>query len=204
MRRVPDAHFTDRYDRDADPWDLDGRWYERRKRALTMAALPRPRYRSAFEPGCANGLLTAALAARCDAVWAMDVAPAAVAATRRRCGDRDGVHVQVGAVPDVWPDTVPDLVVLSEVGYYLSTSALAELLDRCDSSMVTGGHVVAVHFRPAATEHLRDGDGVHAQLRARRGWQPMAAYIEETFRLDVFTVGTPAPASTEDRSDRRG
>jgi methylase of polypeptide subunit release factors len=99
MRRVPDAHFAARYDHAADPWDLDGRWYEQRKRALTVAALPRPRYRSAFEPGCANGLLTAELATRCDEVRAMDVAPAAVAATKRRCGDHDGVHVRLGRTP---------------------------------------------------------------------------------------------------------
>ncbi len=31
---------------------------ERRKRALTLAVLTRPRYAAIFEPGCANGELS--------------------------------------------------------------------------------------------------------------------------------------------------
>ena len=46
-----------------------------------LAALPRPRFRRAFEPGCATGLLTEALARRCDQVVAWDVAEAAMVHT---------------------------------------------------------------------------------------------------------------------------
>ena len=52
------------------------RWYERRKYAITMAMLPLPRYRHAYEPGCSVGVLTELLAARCDHVTATDVAEA--------------------------------------------------------------------------------------------------------------------------------
>ena len=37
----------------ADPWRA-GSWYERRKRAVVLASLPRERYRRAFEPGCGD------------------------------------------------------------------------------------------------------------------------------------------------------
>ena len=36
-----------------DPWSFKSRWYEARKRALTLAALPKLRYGRAYEPGCA-------------------------------------------------------------------------------------------------------------------------------------------------------
>jgi hypothetical protein len=95
--------------------------------------------------------------------------------------------------------------VLSEVAYYLSPPALADVLDRCDEDVVAGGHVVAVHFRPTAAEHLRDGDSVHEQLRAHAGWQLTAAYTESAFHLDVFTVTSVAATPTaEDGADLRG
>lgn len=59
------GYFDELYKSSDDPWHLRDGWYERRKRSLTLALLPRPRYRNAFEPGCANGELAAGLATRC-------------------------------------------------------------------------------------------------------------------------------------------
>jgi len=57
-----DAYFVRMYATDPDPWGFDSSWYEQRKYALTLAALPERRYERAVEPGCANGALTALLA----------------------------------------------------------------------------------------------------------------------------------------------
>lgn len=35
-------YFASMYARDPDPWGFDTTWYERRKYALTLAALPAP------------------------------------------------------------------------------------------------------------------------------------------------------------------
>ena len=58
---VAAEYFEAMYRESQDPWSLSTRWYERRKYALTVAALPRARYRSAFEPGCSVGELSALL-----------------------------------------------------------------------------------------------------------------------------------------------
>ena len=63
--RVPDGYFERMYATSADPWQLQARWYERRKYAITLALLPYPRYRHAFEPGCSISVLTEMLS------WAM-------------------------------------------------------------------------------------------------------------------------------------
>ena len=68
----------------ADPWSVDDSWYEERKRDLTLAALPRRRFRRALEVGCSIGALTARLAERCDEVLALDESEVAVAAAARR------------------------------------------------------------------------------------------------------------------------
>lgn len=41
-------HFEQMYQADPDPWQVASRWYERRKRDLLLAALPRERYAHGF------------------------------------------------------------------------------------------------------------------------------------------------------------
>ena len=85
---APVSRFTELYADGADPWRADS-WYERRKRAVVLASLPRERYRRAFEPGCGTGELTLELAARCGAVLASDpVAEAVRRARAAHCGRR--------------------------------------------------------------------------------------------------------------------
>ena len=56
--RLSDAYFDRMYSESVDPWQLQSRWYEQRKYAITLALLPYARYRHAFEPGCSIGVLT--------------------------------------------------------------------------------------------------------------------------------------------------
>ena len=55
---------------DPDPWQVDSP-YERRKRAVTLASLPRERYADALEVGCSVGALAVDLATRCDRLLAI-------------------------------------------------------------------------------------------------------------------------------------
>ena len=122
---LPDSYFAAMYARSADPWGFGDRWYEERKRAVTLAALPQRRYASAFEPGCSIGVLTAALAPRCDALLATDVSQEALAVAGRRLADAGHVRLERRALPDDWPPGRFDLVVLSELLYYLGADDLA-------------------------------------------------------------------------------
>lgn len=182
--RVPDAHFEGRYRAEADPWKLEERWYERRKRALSMACLSRERYRRAFEPACATGLLTLLLAQRCDELLAVDASPTAVAAARRRTAELAHVRLATMAVPDDWPAGRFDLIVLSEVGYYLDVGTVAELRDLTVASLTDAGEVLAVHYRPAVPEHVIDGDTVHDVLRAATGVRHVLRHVEQHFVVD--------------------
>lgn len=187
VERVPDDHFERRYQREGDPWQLEHPWYERRKRAVTLASLGRDRYRRAFEPACGPGLLTVGLAERCDALVATDPAASAVAAARRRLAHAPHVTVDRGAVPDDWPPGQFDLIVLSEVGYYLSPATLGIVIDRVRNCLDHGdSELIAVHYRPPAAEHLLDGDGVHDRLAAAPGLRRTVRHVEQRFVLDVF------------------
>ena len=61
---VSPQYFEQLFEHDEDPWAFRTRWYEQRKRDLTLACLPRQYYTRIFEPACANGELSAALAER--------------------------------------------------------------------------------------------------------------------------------------------
>ncbi|WNG27441.1 hypothetical protein F0U62_28050 [Cystobacter fuscus] len=121
---VPMAHFERMYADSEDPWEYRRRWYERRKRALTLAMLPHARYARAFEPGCSIGELSAELAARCDALLVSDGSEAAVRVARRRLAPWPHVRVEQRLLPDAWPEGTFELVVLGEFGYYLDAKAL--------------------------------------------------------------------------------
>ena len=189
--RLPDAYFDRMYEGSADPWQLQNRWYEQRKFAITMALLPHPRYRHAFEPGCSVGVLTGLLAARCDHVTATDVAPAAIDAARERLTDAS-VTVMQRSLDEPWPATDFDLVVLSEVGYYLQASTLREMLDREVPRLDNPATVVAAHWRHSVEDYPMTGDQTNGVIAATAGLHRIGGYRDEDVAIEVFDTATPA------------
>ncbi len=184
------AFFDSLYEQASDPWGLADRFYERRKRDLLLAALPRERFRRAFEPGCAIGLLTERLAERCDELVSFDVAELAVAATRERVRGRSNVQVERGSIPDAWPPGTFDLIVLSEVGYYCDD--LAGLVRAVHGSLEPGGVVVGCHWRHPAADHPHPAEAVHAALDTT--FPTIVRHVEDDFLLDVWSTDSRSVA----------
>jgi SAM-dependent methyltransferase len=192
---LPVDYFTQMYAGSDDPWGFRTRWYEQRKRDVTLAALTRPRYRRAFEPGCSIGVLTAGLAARCDEVVASDIDDRALAAAREAVAGHDHVRVSRLEVPAAWPTGTFDLVVVSELGYYLDPAALDLLLERVVGSLSPDGTLLACHWRHPVADYPATGDEVHERLLSRAELTSAVRHVEEDFRLDLLTRGAaPSPA----------
>jgi cyclopropane fatty-acyl-phospholipid synthase-like methyltransferase len=190
--RLPDAYFDQMYASADDPWQLSTRWYEQRKYAITLALLPNRRYRHAFEPGCSIGTLTALLALRCDHVTAVDVADAAVrsADTRlREAGCRDRVTLARSSLDAAWPPGPFDLLVLSEVAYYLNADTLAGVLRRECRRLQPGANVVAVHWRHAVADYPLTGDMTHAVIARTPGLTSLGSYRDRDVIVEVFDTG---------------
>ena len=168
-----------------DPWGFDERWYEQRKYAVAMAALPRERYERAFEPGCANGALTELLAARCESVVAAELLPDVAERARTRLSGHEGVSVEVGEFPGTWPDGTGDLVVWSEIAYYLTEPGCETALERLASWLRAGGDLVAVHWL-GETNYPRPGSAIADWLDAVPTLDRLVSHVDEEFELGVW------------------
>lgn len=197
MAHDPGDWLHEQYAGSADPWGFDDRWYEQRKYALTLAALPRRRYRHAFEPGCSIGALTELLAERCERLLACDLVPAAVELTRRRVAGRAGVTVDRWDARTDWPDDGFDLVVVSEVLYYLDGAAAHRFGERLVRHLAPDGQVVAVHWRRPADPHVLDGDEADRILRRATGLTELAHWRDEDFLLTVLAREGHSVAASE-------
>lgn len=188
---LPPAYFERLYDGDSDPWGFESRWYEQRKYAVTVASLPRQTYRRGLEVGCSVGVLTSLLAERCSSLLAVDVADSAVEVARRRLAARPHVTVERRTLPGAWPSGNFDLVVLSEVGYYLAPDDLRALLCAATTALDPDGAIVAVHWRHEVADYPLRGDEVQAAVAASPGLQRLVRHEEADFLLEVFVT---APA----------
>jgi LmbE family N-acetylglucosaminyl deacetylase len=188
--------FEDFYAGSTDPWGFETRWYEARKRAATLAALPLARYGDALELGCSIGVLSRELADRCDTLLATDINEQALAVARDRLAGLPGVTVERRVLPGEWPTGEFDLVVLSEIGYYCSPADLAVLLANCRASLRPGGALVACHWRHPVGEYPLGGDDVHAALAALPGLDRTVQHRERDFVLEVYEPH-PAPSVAE-------
>ena len=155
---IDPAYFEQLYQRDPDPWKFATSDYERDKYAATVAALPAGRrFRRCFEVGCSIGVLTRQLAAQCDSLLGVDVSETALAQARERCADLPAVDVQLMAVPTAWPEGRFDLIVFSEVLYYLGIPGIHEAARRSLACLDEGGMVVLVNWH-GVTDGACTGD----------------------------------------------
>ncbi|MET9494842.1 SAM-dependent methyltransferase [Streptomyces sp. NPDC006552] len=200
---TPPSYFEDMYRDASDPWHLAERWYERRKYDLTLAALPRPRFRRAFEPACSVGELTLRLAERCDTLLACDRVRSAADTAARRTGHLEHVEVRHLTLPEQWPAGTFDLVVLSELLYYFDTAELTVLLRHAVDALEPGGTLVTVHWNHPVAEHLRTGDELAGVLGALPELAPAVEHREADFVLQTFGrrlddgTAPPSPAAAE-------
>ncbi len=178
-----DAMFAD----GDDPWSSES-WYERRKRALTLATLGRERYGRALDIGCSTGALTAALGDRADAVVAIDVSARALAVARRL--GTQGISWLQGVAPKILEDVDGkfDLVVLSEVGYFLKPFDLWLTLAAVLARLEPGGELVLVHWRHPTKNIPSDGPAVHGQVRAVCERWATSSHAEADFLVDTYAV----------------
>ena len=188
-----DAHVFDAmFEDDDDPWGFETSWYEARKRALTLAVLGRERYGSVLDIGCSTGVLTAELASRADHVTAVDASAAALRRAGTRLRDHGHVELVHGSTGSELPRPTYDLVVLSEVGYFLTGAELLALLRWVRGVLAPDGEVLLCHWVRPTSDVPLDGPLVHRQARAALDLPLAASYADDDLLLDLWTASDSA------------
>ena len=139
-------HFARIYAASQDPWGFGTSPYEQGKYGRTIEALGDRRFTAGLEIGCSIGFLTRRLAERCDTLLGIDLVEQPLEAARARCADRPGVRFQRMQVPQQWPDGRFDLMVFSEVLYFLTPADIAHCAGRVATTLSPGGTVILVNW----------------------------------------------------------
>jgi SAM-dependent methyltransferase len=184
---LDDVYFERLYATDRDPWQFETSSYEAEKYDATLAMLAGERFASGLEIGCSVGVLTAKLAAVCDALLSVDINERALGAARERCSTLSNVRFERMAVPSEFPDARFDFVLVSEVAYYWSDDDLQRAMDRI-AEAAPGGTLELVHFLPAVDDYVRDGDAVHEAFLSDGRFARIRGSRAEKYRIDVLRI----------------
>lgn len=190
-------YFNKMYHRDDDPWGYNQLWYEQRKKQICLAVLTQPRYGLVLEMGCSNGHLSEHLAQRADQLICMDVSDQAVQLATQRLQVYSHVEVQNKKLPEAFPEHRFDLIVISEVAYYLSMTELNQLIECLKTHLSENGEILCCHWRYAIDHFELDAEKVHHQFKKNLSLKHYLSLNDSDFMIDLWTINESSLAQQE-------
>ena len=138
-------HFESVFAAEQDPWHYDTA-FEQRKYEQTLAIIEGRRHSRVLELACAEGAFTQILAGHVDELLATDISQVALTRARARCASHPNVsYQQLDLRHSDLPGTF-DLIVCSEVLYYLNdVSHLRNIARRLADALEPDGILVITH-----------------------------------------------------------
>lgn len=106
------------------------------------------------------------LAPRCDALLGVDIVEEPLDAARARCADQPQVRFQLMQVPSEWPSGGFDLIVFSEVLYFLASGDIDRCAQHVRSSLAPGGTVVLVNWLGQTDDPTPGNDAAERMIAA--------------------------------------
>jgi len=183
---LPQSYFDELYTNSSDPWDFEKSDYERQKYEKTLESLPQAHYNSCLEIGCSIGVLTQKLSGRCKKLLAIDISEPALATARKRLSNQQNVTIQKASIPDSFPAGDYDLIVMSEVGYYLSTNDLTLAKNLLKKNLTPNGDLILVHWTHEVADYPLSGDEVHELFLKEEDFIWLDSFRTADYRLDVL------------------
>ena len=163
---IDPAGFEAMFRADPDPWNYATSPFEAYKRNILLKACGERIRGRGLELACANGETTRYLVRICLSLLALDASPTAVREARKRLAGVGRARVGHALLPDEFPRGRFDLIVVSELLYYLPPRDAERLVSLVAGAVAPGGRVVLLHH------HIDFGDAAQkpdlAQKRAGR------------------------------------
>jgi predicted TPR repeat methyltransferase len=179
-------YFDAMYEDSNDPWNFAGSAYEQEKYKHTISALEGKYFSNALEIGCSIGILTEQLAPSCSFLLGVDISEKPIAIARERLKERKGIQFGVFAIPGEYPEGKYDLIMLSEVAYYLSKEDLELTRELIFDSLNSGGTLCLVNWRAQIEGCAFNGDEISRIFTGDTAYINTYQDIQDNYRIDVM------------------
>lgn len=181
-------YFKGVYDANEDPWNFETSQYEAKKYAATIASLPNEHYKNVLEIGCSIGILTQLLAQKSGRLLATDISEKALDLAKKRCENLKNVSFKKLNFKDEIPEDRYDLIMVSEVAYYLSSEDWEMAVGNLYNRLKTDGNIVLVHWLLEVHDYPQTGDEVHQSFENLMKDKMTKVFNDraETYRIDVW------------------
>ncbi|MGY3052578.1 cyclopropane fatty-acyl-phospholipid synthase-like methyltransferase [Pedobacter sp. UYEF25] len=181
------SYFDKVYEENSDPWNFEKSEYEREKYSKTIESLSKEKYKTALEIGCSIGVLTQRLAERCVSLISIDISKDALKSAKDRLKDLSNVQLHLGSIPTEIPVGPFDLIVMSEVGYYLCMDDLKIAKEEIKRRLDENGELVLVHWTHEVADYPLSGDEVNELFLKDEDFKLIHQFKTQDYRLEVFT-----------------
>ncbi|WP_185984785.1 bifunctional PIG-L family deacetylase/class I SAM-dependent methyltransferase [Aureimonas mangrovi] len=200
-------HFAELYAEGGDPWHVRSSAYELEKREAAVNLLGERRYPRMLEAGCGEGHLTAALLQAGITAQAIGFDREPLIVDRANAmGWGSSARFVTGTMPDAMPAGGYDLIVFSEVLYFLGEAELTQLAAQVRDLLNPGGSVLAVCYRGRTDTPLSGRDALDF-FAAALGDEFVTEAVHETrdYRMELLEL-RPAPDAGPESvaEDRKG
>lgn len=145
MKPIDVEGFEEKFQQNPDPWDYERSPFEAFKRNVLLAACGDGVYGRGLELGCANGVTTQRLSRICLQLDALDASPSAISNAASRDYTSRQPHFFKVTLPCKFPRNRYDLIVISEVAYYLQRQDLLLVCQAVVNALAPGGRLVLLH-----------------------------------------------------------
>jgi 2-polyprenyl-3-methyl-5-hydroxy-6-metoxy-1,4-benzoquinol methylase len=183
------THFARLYQSNPDPWGFCTDPYEQAKYRRTIEILHGFRFTSALEVGCSIGVLTNMLAPQCDTLLALDIVDQPLETAAKRCANQPWVQFQRMQVPAEWPARRFDLILLSEVLYFLTPPDIDQCARQVKASLLPHAQILLVNWLGHSDDPCSGDQAAERFITATAG--TLAVQLQERqprYRLDLLTA----------------
>lgn len=191
------VYFEDLYRHNNDPWGYDFHWYEARKRQICLSLLTKPRYPKVLEVGCSNGHLSFHLAQRAEELVCIDVSERAVQLASARLQEFEHVVVENRKIPEDYSIQKFDLILISEMAYYLSADELHQFIEKLKHSLNDDGEILCCHWRHEIQDFELNAEQVHQAFQQHFPFHHYLSLNDPDFMIDLWTANTSSLAQQE-------
>jgi len=187
MRPIDVCGFEQKFRANIDPWNYARSPFERFKRTILLRACGHYMHGRGLEIGCANGETTRHLARICLSLVALDGSATALNEARKRLGVDGNVRFLKATVPEQMPRGAFDLIVISEIAYYLPQHKLTALGRKSIGALAPHGLIVILHHRRAFEDAAQLPRLAHQRLHRQLNKKLRMIFAVVYPRFDVAT-----------------